>query len=122
MQGPFHPPVDGTFNITGHQLILSSRKEGAEELWVRMSSPIICLMYTCLASFNTMYPPLQLLIHNVDAVERKINVQSGGGSIILKCKDFRIIQLDISTAEDVNKVALTLEQLSSISKNFYFIV
>lgn len=34
MHGPFHKPVDGTLCITGHHIILSSRKEGVEELWV----------------------------------------------------------------------------------------
>lgn len=27
-------PVDGTLCITGHHLILSSRREGCQELWV----------------------------------------------------------------------------------------
>jgi hypothetical protein len=34
MHGPFQKPVDGTLCITGHHLILSTRKEGVEELWV----------------------------------------------------------------------------------------
>lgn len=31
---PHHENVDGTVCITGHHLILSSRKEGVRELWV----------------------------------------------------------------------------------------
>lgn len=31
---PLHDPVDGTLCITGHHLILSSRREGVQELWV----------------------------------------------------------------------------------------
>lgn len=31
---PHHETVDGTVCITGHHLILSSRKEGVRELWV----------------------------------------------------------------------------------------
>lgn len=27
-------PIDGTLCVTGHHLILSTRKEGAQELWV----------------------------------------------------------------------------------------
>jgi myotubularin-related protein 9 len=34
MHGPFQKPVDGTLCITGHHLILSTRKEGVDELWV----------------------------------------------------------------------------------------
>ncbi|XP_063224211.1 myotubularin-related protein 9 [Bacillus rossius redtenbacheri] len=87
MHAPLMKPVDGTLCITGHHLILSSRKEGFEEL--------------------------MLLHRNVDQVERKPNgVQ--GGSVILKCKDFRIIQLDISGTDDFAKVAASLEGLSSI--------
>lgn len=34
LHSPFHDPVDGTLCITGHHLILSSRKEDVQELWV----------------------------------------------------------------------------------------
>lgn len=35
---PFHDPVDGTLCITGHHIILSSRKEDdAQELWVQIN-------------------------------------------------------------------------------------
>ncbi|PSN52380.1 hypothetical protein C0J52_06724 [Blattella germanica] len=87
MHRPFQKPVDGTLSISGHHLILSSRKEGVEELW--------------------------LLHHNVDAVERRLNGLLGG-SLIIKCKDFRIIQLDISTPDEFSKVATTIENLSSL--------
>lgn len=33
---PFHEAVDGTLCITGHHLILSSRKEDAQEIWVTL--------------------------------------------------------------------------------------
>ena len=32
---PFHPAIEGTLCLTGHHLILSSRKTNSEELWVR---------------------------------------------------------------------------------------
>lgn len=35
LYSPLNEPVDGTLCITGHHLILSSRREGAQELWVR---------------------------------------------------------------------------------------
>lgn len=34
LQSPLHDTVDGTLCITGHHLILSSRREGVQELWV----------------------------------------------------------------------------------------
>jgi hypothetical protein len=58
---------------------------------------------------------LQLLHHNVDAVERRLNGMQGG-SMIIKYKDFRIIQLDISNPDKFLKVATTVENLSSLGK------
>lgn len=37
LHSPLHKPVDGTLCITGHHLILSSRKEELQELWVRIT-------------------------------------------------------------------------------------
>ncbi|CAH0722803.1 unnamed protein product, partial [Brenthis ino] len=89
---PHHDNVDGTVCITGHHLILSSRKEGVRELW--------------------------LLHKNIDYIEKKENKVSGGivqgGSLFLKCKDLRIFQLDISNTTELNLVTQTLENLSSI--------
>jgi myotubularin-related protein 9 len=56
-----------------------------------------------------------MLTTNVDTVERKLNGPTGG-SVILKCKDFRIIQLDISPLEAFNNVATSIETLSSFGK------
>ena len=47
-------------------------------------------------------------------MEKKTHGQSQGGSIILKCKDFRIYQLDISSTDDLNNVAISLEKLLSL--------
>lgn len=57
----------------------------------------------------------QMLTTNVDTVERKLNGITGG-SVILKCKDFRVIQLDISPLESFNNVATAIETLSSFGK------
>lgn len=84
----FKVAVDGTLCITGHHLILSSRKEGVDELW--------------------------LMHQNIDIVERRPS-NVAGGSLILKCKDFRIIRLDIFATEDLNNVATTIESIISIS-------
>ena len=35
LRRPFCSTVEGTLSITGHHLILSSRKDNKEELWVR---------------------------------------------------------------------------------------
>uniref|UniRef100_A0A1B6CPY7 Myotubularin phosphatase domain-containing protein n=1 Tax=Clastoptera arizonana TaxID=38151 RepID=A0A1B6CPY7_9HEMI len=87
MTGPFKKTVEGTLNISGHHLLLSSRKENNEELW--------------------------LLHYYIDVVERKIN-SNMGGTLIIKCKDFRIIQLEICPLEEFNKIATSVEILSSL--------
>jgi hypothetical protein len=46
MHGPFQKPVDGTLCITGHHLILSTRKEDVEELWV--ITIYVCVYCPCL--------------------------------------------------------------------------
>nr|CAD7396809.1 unnamed protein product [Timema cristinae] len=87
MHAPFRNTVDGTLCISSHHLILSSRKEGVEELW--------------------------MLHRNIDLVERRPNGLSGG-NIVIKCKDFRVIQLDINSPEEFVQVAACIENLASI--------
>lgn len=84
LQRPHHPKLDGTLCITGHHLIVSSRDDEPQELW--------------------------LLHSNIDTVERR---QQGmtGGTLWLKCKDLRILQLDVIGADQFAKVADTIEDL-----------
>lgn len=86
---PHNRPLDGILCITGHHLIVSSRKEGGQELW--------------------------LLHSNIDHIDRRQanNVQLGG-SLVIKCKDLRILQLDLSSLEDYTNVAVSLERLINI--------
>lgn len=39
LHSPFHDPVDATVCITAHHLILSSRKEDVQEIWVKFGRP-----------------------------------------------------------------------------------
>ncbi|XP_060516883.1 myotubularin-related protein 9 [Cylas formicarius] len=90
---PFHEAIDGTLCITGHHLILSTRKENIQELW--------------------------LLIQCIDAIEKKqpvANTPQSGGTIILKCKDFRLLQLDIPTPYDFHNIYTSIERLSNLDK------
>ncbi|KAJ0181328.1 hypothetical protein K1T71_003413 [Dendrolimus kikuchii] len=95
---PRQDSIDGTVCITGHHLILSSRKEGVQELW--------------------------LLHKNIDSIEKKENKPSSGvmqgGSLFLKCKDLRIFQLDIASTTELNMVAQTLENLSNLQDPILF--
>lgn len=67
---------------------------------------------------------LQLLHQNIDTVERKpylvnnslidYNIPGKGHQICLKCKDLRIVTIEIGSAQDYLNVASSLEQLSNI--------
>ncbi|EFA03795.1 myotubularin-related protein 9 isoform X1 [Tribolium castaneum] len=90
---PFHEPIDGTLCVTGHHLILSSRKEDVQELW---------LLHQC-----------------IDSIEKKQNSNNSnqnGGSLILKCKDFRILQLDISNSDELLNVYASIDRLSNLDR------
>lgn len=61
---------------------------------------------------------LKLLHKNIDVVERKPSA-FGGGTVMIKCKDFSVINLDINSAEDFTNVADSLDDLSNISKSSF---
>lgn len=97
MHAPFQKPLNGTLCVTGHHLILSSRNDESEELW---------LLHQC-----------------IDIAEKKPNTTNSsnyqnGGSIILKCKDFRILQLDIQSTEEFLNVYASIERLSNLDNAF----
>ncbi|NWQ61747.1 MTMR9 protein, partial [Neopipo cinnamomea] len=84
---PFHAAVEGTLCLTGHHLIFSSRRhDNAEELW--------------------------LLHSNIDSCEKRF--VGSLGTIVIKCKDLRIIQLDIPGMEECLNIASSIEVLSTL--------
>ncbi|NP_001026272.2 myotubularin-related protein 9 [Gallus gallus] len=84
---PFEPAVEGTLCLTGHHLIFSSRRQdNAEELW--------------------------LLHSNIDSIEKRF--VGSLGTIVIKCKDLRIIQLDIPGMEECLNIASSIEALSTL--------
>ncbi|XP_064304337.1 myotubularin-related protein 9 isoform X3 [Phalacrocorax carbo] len=84
---PFHLAVEGTLCLTGHHLIFSSRRQdNAEELW--------------------------LLHSNIDSIEKRF--VGSLGTIVIKCKDLRIIQLDIPGMEECLNIASSIEALSTL--------
>ncbi|XP_054167367.1 myotubularin-related protein 9-like [Oppia nitens] len=85
---PIDQSMEATLCITSHHLIVSSRSNASQELW---------------------------LLHSmVDVVERKPNNTSSGGTVGLKCKDFRIIELEINGWTDFNNICNSIEWLSNL--------
>ncbi|XP_015738778.1 myotubularin-related protein 9-like isoform X1 [Coturnix japonica] len=105
------PAVKGTLCITSHHLLLSSCPGGdgqpsAVELW--------------------------LLIRNVDAVEKRVQnvgwyqpphssgsprdnrLAGSSGTITLRCKDLKVLQLEIPGMEECLNIASSIEALSSV--------
>ncbi|XP_054239579.1 myotubularin-related protein 9 [Indicator indicator] len=84
---PFYLAVEGTLCLTGHHLIFSSRRQdNAEELW--------------------------LLHSNIDSIEKRF--VGSLGTVVIKCKDLRIIQLDIPGMEECLNIASSIEALSTL--------
>ncbi|XP_057337860.1 myotubularin-related protein 9 [Microplitis mediator] len=86
--------LEGTLCLSDHHLLLSFREESRKDLW--------------------------LLYRNIDVIEKKTNNQIPGGSIILKCKDFRILQLDFINTDDLISIATSLEKLSSLDQTLQY--
>lgn len=83
---PYEFPIEGTLCVTGYYLILSSRQEQKEEVWI--------------------------LYNSIDSIEKKLS--GAGGTLTIRCKDFSVIQMDIPTAEACINIASSVELLSNI--------
>nr|XP_061823945.1 myotubularin-related protein 9-like isoform X1 [Nerophis lumbriciformis] len=108
LQQPLHPPSRGTLCITGHHLLFSHRE-------VQDSSCQVLL-----------------LLRNIDAIEKSsvenlsgylglftnvVNSKRASGSsgtIIIKCKDLCVLQLDIPGMEQCLNIAQSIETLSCL--------
>lgn len=60
---------------------------------------------------------MQILHKCIDHVDKKLNMVNNiqkGGNIIIKCKDFRIIQLEISRTSEFNAIYATIDKIHSL--------
>ncbi|XP_041669189.1 myotubularin-related protein 9 isoform X2 [Cheilinus undulatus] len=87
LRQPLHPPSRGTLCITGHHLLFSDREEGSPR-------------------------QVLLLLRNIDAVEKRTSGSSG--TVTIKCKDLRVLQLDIPGMEQCLNIAHSIETLSCL--------
>uniref|UniRef100_A0A6I8N4B5 Myotubularin-related protein 9 n=1 Tax=Ornithorhynchus anatinus TaxID=9258 RepID=A0A6I8N4B5_ORNAN len=83
---PLYPAVEGTLCLTGHHLILSSRQDNTEELW--------------------------LLHANIDSIDKRF--VGSLGTIVVKCKDLRVIRLDVPGMDECLNIASSIEALSTL--------
>ncbi|XP_058992388.1 myotubularin-related protein 9-like isoform X2 [Mustela lutreola] len=87
LRGPEAPSLRGTLCVTGHHLLLSPGPQGTSDLWL-------------------------LLLRSVDSIEKRVSGDSG--TITLRCKDLRVLQLDIEGVEATLDIARSIEALSSL--------
>uniref|UniRef100_A0A452TSF4 Myotubularin-related protein 9-like n=1 Tax=Ursus maritimus TaxID=29073 RepID=A0A452TSF4_URSMA len=87
LRGPEVPPLHGTLCVTGHHLLLSPGPQATSDLWL-------------------------LLLRSVDSIEKRVSGDSG--TITLRCKDLRVLQLDIEGVEATRDIARSIEALSSL--------
>ncbi|XP_017205750.2 myotubularin-related protein 9-like isoform X3 [Oryctolagus cuniculus] len=84
LRGPEAPPLRGTLCVTSHHLLLSPGTEASPDLWL-------------------------LLLRSVDSIEKRVAGDSG--TITLRCKDLRVLQLDIEGVEATLDIARSIEGL-----------
>ncbi|KAM9354507.1 myotubularin-related protein 9 isoform 2-T2 [Pholidichthys leucotaenia] len=89
LRQPLQPAGRGTLCITGHHLLFSVRGDGGGR-------------------------QLLLLLRSVDAVEKRTSGSSG--TITIKCKDLRVLQLDIPGMEQCLNIAHSIETLSCLDR------
>uniref|UniRef100_A0A3Q4MLS9 MTMR6-9 GRAM domain-containing protein n=1 Tax=Neolamprologus brichardi TaxID=32507 RepID=A0A3Q4MLS9_NEOBR len=82
LRQPLQPPSRGTLCITGHHLLFSDREESDSR-------------------------QVLLLLRNIDAIEKRMSGSSG--TITMKCKDLRVLQLDIPGMEQCLNIAHSIE-------------
>ncbi|XP_056412896.1 myotubularin-related protein 9-like isoform X3 [Hyla sarda] len=105
---PLMPPVTGTLCVSSHHLILSaSPVEGTKqekcELW---------LLHCAVDS-------VEKSVQNIGMLKSKDSSKDGdgrssSGTVTLKCKDLRVIQLEIPDMEETFNVARSVQALSSL--------
>ncbi|XP_036917459.1 myotubularin-related protein 9-like isoform X1 [Sturnira hondurensis] len=86
LSGPQAPPLRGTLCVTDHHLLLSSGPQ-ATDLWL-------------------------LLLRSVDSIEKRVAGDSG--TITLRCKDLRVLELRIEGVEATLGIARSIEALSPL--------
>lgn len=92
----------GSLCITGHHLILSTRKKDENELW---------LLHQCIDLIERLQPKTDYLTK--DWINNT-NTTYTGGTIVIYCKDLRILKLEVTGWQEYLNVAESLDRLSKL--------
>lgn len=87
LRQPLQPTSRGTLCITAHHLLFSVREDNRHR-------------------------QILLLLRNIDAIEKRTG---SSGTITIKCKDLRVLQLDIPGMEQCLNIAHSIETLSNLN-------
>ncbi|XP_069827443.1 myotubularin-related protein 9-like isoform X3 [Dendropsophus ebraccatus] len=105
---PLMPPVTGTLCVSSHHLILSANP-------VEGTQPEKCALWLLHCAVDSVEKSVQ----NIGMLKSKESSKDGegrssSGTVTLKCKDLRVIQLEIPDMEETFNVARSVQALSSL--------
>ncbi|KAM4701373.1 myotubularin-related protein 9-like isoform 2-T2 [Discoglossus pictus] len=113
---PLMPPMTGTLCVTSHYLLLSAvpgddkvQEGGRSELWI----------------LHRAVDSVEKSVHNMGRLQSKETQRgsegrTGSGTVTLKCKDLRVVQLDIPSMELTLNIARSVQALSSLDSIVHF--
>ncbi|XP_051942913.1 myotubularin-related protein 9 isoform X1 [Hippocampus zosterae] len=108
LQQPLHTSIKGTLCITGHHLLFSDREEESCQqvlLLLRNIDAVEKSSVENLLNYFSLFPNAG---HSNRATE-------SSGTIVIKCKDLRVLQLDIPGMEQCLNIAQSIETLSCLN-------
>uniref|UniRef100_A0A8C5LWZ5 Myotubularin phosphatase domain-containing protein n=1 Tax=Leptobrachium leishanense TaxID=445787 RepID=A0A8C5LWZ5_9ANUR len=105
---PLRSPVMGTLCVTSHHLLLCSPLEGSQ----KQNESDYWLLHSAVDTVEKSVLNMGLF-KNMD-YEREEMGKSGSGTVTLKCKDLRIIHLEIPGMEETLNIARSIQALSSL--------
>ncbi|XP_035759932.1 myotubularin-related protein 9-like [Egretta garzetta] len=105
------PAVKGTLCITSHHLLLSScpggdAQPGTVELWLLIRN--VDAVEKRVQNFSWYQPP------RTNGSPRDTRLAGSSGTITLRCKDLKVLQLEIPGMEECLNIASSIEALSSV--------
>ncbi|XP_061751588.1 myotubularin-related protein 9 isoform X4 [Nerophis ophidion] len=108
LQQPLHPPSRGTLCITGHHLLFSHREEQDS------SGQVLLLLRNIDAIEKSSVENLSGYLGPFTNVVNSKRASGSSGTIIIKCKDLFVLQLDIPGMEQCLNIAQSIETLSCL--------